>query len=281
MQDLCFSSQEEIRHAYILSSPSREFAFAQALRIAQAAVCRGHAPYPCGQCTPCIKVSSMVHPDVRVISRLTDDKGKPKQAVTVDQVREIVADAVVLPNEAPRKVYIFQEADLMNIEAQNAALKLLEEPPNGAVLLLCAINSGRLLTTVRSRCTELSFAGTAEDETAEISALSEAYLKAAASGNAFALWQFCEDNNALSFQEMTAFCTETALRLTDMLCSRRDAMGMSPSRLLSLEKLMEKCIRALKVNVNVKQVFGLIAVSSDPLSEIKRKNTRKASPHFD
>lgn len=280
MQDLCFSSQEEIRHAYILSSPSREVAFAQALRIARAAVCRGHAPYPCGECEPCRKVTKLTHPDVRVISRPADDKGKLKQAIMVDQVREIVADAVILPNEAPRKVYIFQEADLMNTEAQNAALKLLEEPPNGAVLLLCVVNSGRLLTTVRSRCTELSFAGTSEDETAEISALSEAYLKAAASGNAFALWQFCEGNNDLSFQEMTAFCTETALRLTDMLCSRRDAMGMSPSKLLSLERLMEKCIRALKVNVNVKQIFGLIAVSSDSLSEIKRKNARKSPPHY-
>lgn len=270
MQVLRFSSQEEIRHAYILSSPSREIAFAQALQIAQAAVCRGHAPFPCGECESCGKVSRLTHPDVRVISRLADDKGKPKQAIIVDQVREIVSDAVVLPNEASRKVYIFQEADLMNIEAQNAALKLLEEPPNGAVLLLCVTNSSRLLTTVRSRCIELSFAGAADEGTDSVSALSETFLKTAASGNAFALWQFCEDNNSLSFQDMTAFCTETALRLTDMLCFRRDAMGMSPERLLSLEKLMEKCIRALKVNVNVKQVFGLIAVSPNPSSQKHR-----------
>lgn len=264
MQDLSFSSQEEIRHACILSSPSREVSFAQALRIAQAAVCRGRGPFPCGVCEQCSKVSKMTHPDVWVISRLTDDKGKIKQVITVDQVREVAADAVVLPNEAPRKVYIFREADLMNPEAQNAALKLLEEPPNDAVLLLCATNSGRLLTTVRSRCTELNFSGETDDEVEEISDLSEAYLTTVASGSAWALWKFCEDNNALSFQEMTAFCTETALRLTDMLCFRRNALGMGPEKLLSLEKLMEKCIRALKVNVNVKQVFGLISVSPDP-----------------
>ena len=84
------------------------------------------------------------------VESLPDSKGNLKRDITVDQIREISADAYILPNEADRKVYIINEAEKMNLSAQNASLKLLEEPPNGAVLLLCTDNPSALLPTVRS-----------------------------------------------------------------------------------------------------------------------------------
>ena len=67
---------------------------------------------------------------------MTDDKGRPKREIMVDQVRAMAADASILPNEAERKVYVIHEAELMNESAQNAALKLLEEPPAWVVFIL-------------------------------------------------------------------------------------------------------------------------------------------------
>ncbi len=258
MHEISFERSQDIRHAYILSSPSEEVAYSQAIRIAQAAVCRGSSPFPCGNCSSCRKTFENKHPDVLIIERLSDDKGKKKKEILVSQIRDISVDVAVLPNEAPRKVYIIREAETMNEEAQNAALKLLEEAPNGALFVLCTSNPVRLLPTVRSRCIELNFSSDEDAADDEIKSLSDEYLKRVSGGNAFAVWQFCEENNSLSIQEMTAFCLCTAQTLTDMLCLRESSLGMSVAKMLSLEQLMEKCLNYLKVNVNVKQVFGLL-----------------------
>ena len=129
MPELHFASRDQIRHAYILSSADGDTAFSEALEIARAAVCRGLPPLPCGCCTACRKAAEGIHPDVRIVTR-SEENGKKKQKILVDQVREISADAAVLPNEASRKVYVIREADTMNEEAQNAALKLLENMPD-------------------------------------------------------------------------------------------------------------------------------------------------------
>ena len=105
---------------------------------------------PCGECTPCKKVLRGIHPDVQVFSG--PGEGKP---ITVDQIRQLRADAYVRPNEGERKVYWLEGADRMNPSAQNAMLKLLEEGPPYAAFLLLAENSGGVLQTICSRCEEL------------------------------------------------------------------------------------------------------------------------------
>ena len=85
-----------------------------------------------------------IHPDVALVERAADKSGKLRREITVDQIRALAVDAAVLPNEADGKVYIFPEADTMNIAAQNAFLKLLEEPPKGVMFLLCAESREKL-----------------------------------------------------------------------------------------------------------------------------------------
>ena len=82
------------------------------------------------------------------IERRTDDKGKQKREIAVDQIRQMVFDAVARPQTAEHKVYVVRDAQLMNTAAQNAALKLLEEPPASAAFILCAANTAMLLPTV-------------------------------------------------------------------------------------------------------------------------------------
>lgn len=263
---ITFDSPDKVGQAYIISSSSPETAFAAAREIAMAAVCRSPGRVPCGTCYACSKVLKNSHPDVRVIERLTDDKGKPKKFLTVDQIREVSADAIVLPNESSRKAYIFREGDCLNTEAQNAALKLLEEPPKGVTLLICVTNPAVLLPTVRSRCAELNFHAEGSTDVSAQDAAAEQYLELAAAGNALKLWEWCEENNELSVAEMTQFAQCVAEKLTDMLCGKRDAMGLSPERLFALEKLMERVLTYLNVNTGVKQLFGLLEVRTIPLS---------------
>ena len=262
MTELTFDSADQIRHAYILSSPDPELVLSKAKRIAQAAVCRGSGKKPCQRCSACRKVEQGNHPDVRIIERLLDEKGRQKREITVNQVREVSADAIVLPNESTHKVYIFKDAWAMNTEAQNAALKLLEEPPAGVTLILCVQTPTSLLTTVRSRCTELSFSGESEKSEDTAEQLAGEYLEVLSGRNALSLWKWCEASNDISVAEMTEFVRTSAEKFTDMLCGRSDPRGLSQEALFQLVELMERCLDYLAVNGNVKMLFGLISVET-------------------
>ena len=112
---------------------------------------------PCGHCGPCKKVFSGIHPDVAVISGPA--QGKP---ITVDQVRQLRADAYIRPNEGRRKVYVFPDCALLTEQDQNVLLKVVEEGPPYAAFLFCAENAAVVLQTLRSRCVELKLHPAAE-----------------------------------------------------------------------------------------------------------------------
>ena len=96
------------------------------------------------------------HPD---FISVTD---KEHKNVAVKIVREIRDDMFVMPNEADKKIYLFPQE--LGIEGQNALLKVLEEPPAYAVAILLADNPEKMLTTVRSRCTELNLQALSHQE---------------------------------------------------------------------------------------------------------------------
>ena len=168
-------------HAYILSGPG-EATSARAREMAAAALCEGSGPKPCRACRHCRKVFQGpfpgIHPDVTVVERELNASGDPKQEIMVDQIRTLVRESQILPNEADARVYILPEADRMNLQAQNAFLKLLEEPPAFDRFLLCAENPERLLETVRSRCGEIRLGGAAPGPDRQTALRAEGYLDA-------------------------------------------------------------------------------------------------------
>ncbi len=262
MAELKFGDASRLSHAYIVTAASPEEALGAARRIAAAAVCQRKHDVPCGECRACRKALSDIHPDVTRVSRLTDDKGHTKRGIGVDQIRAVIADAYVLPNEAERKVYIVSEADTMNVPAQNAALKLLEEPPKGVIFLLCTTNARKLLPTVRSRCAEINLGGDEADADDETERLAEAFISAAASGDRAKLFAWCAKNETMDSRTATEFF-ECARELTvDMLCMRRDAQGMSRGELMRLSSLISRCLEYLGVNTGVKHIFGLLAADA-------------------
>ncbi len=253
-----FSQQAAGRmaHAYIISSPDQAQAQRRASEMAAAALCTSADLRPCGQCRDCRKVAAGIHPDVITVGRLPGGDSVKKE-IGVEQIRGVSADAVILPNEGRRKVYIIREADTMNLYAQNAALKLLEESPAQAMFLLCVSNPDRLLPTVRSRCAEVNLnADAAGDE--ESVRLAEEYLAAAAAGPA-ELYAWCAANDGLDQSSALAFLNSAAEVDADMLCLRRDSLGMAPPLLLELAGLIRRCLAYLGSNVSVKLIFGLLA----------------------
>lgn len=260
MPQIQFSQARRFSHAYIVSAAAMEDALTEAKRIAAAAVCSGSGAPPCGKCRDCRKADSGTHPDITVIRRLEDDKGRLKKEISVDQIRDVIRSAYIAPNEADRKVFIIEDADLMNSSAQNAALKLLEEPPRGVILLLCVRNVGQLLPTVRSRCVQTGLNGEAEEEDAELSKLAAEYLRLVSAGDRVGLCTWCGQKEDMDIRRMTAFINAAKEYIIRQLCEGRGRMPAD--RMMRLVSLMDMCSDRLQVNVGVKHILGLLAVNS-------------------
>lgn len=116
--------------------------------------CRAEGEHPCRECPQCIKVLNGYHPDIFEYSATGGAR-----SFHVDKVREIKDDVIVRPNEADYKVYILGNCQCMNESAQNAILKILEEPPSYALFILTVTAKSALLETVLSRSVVLSLEG--------------------------------------------------------------------------------------------------------------------------
>ncbi len=259
MDKLVIKPGERVSHAYIVASMSEEVRRSAAQRIAAAMLCLSDGDRPCGDCRHCRKVFSGIHPDVVNIAPAVDDKGRKRREILVDQVRFISADAQVMPNEAATKVYVIHDADLMNAAAQNALLKLLEEPPSSAAFVLCASNPALLLPTVRSRCVLIRINEDAVDDE-QAAADAQALLEAVASGSRVELLRWSVSSEGMDTRRAAAMINAARGRLADILRGK-STPKLSPGQCAALDELLQKCSAMLRLNTGVKHVFGLIAVS--------------------
>ncbi len=108
---------------------------------------------PCGVCSSCRLLAAESHPDF-IVTEVPEDKN----SIGIELVREqIIKEAYIRPFHAKRKVFIIKNSEQMTQEAQNALLKILEEPPAYAVFVLLSEAEDQLLQPVLSRCLKLRF----------------------------------------------------------------------------------------------------------------------------
>lgn len=142
-------SADAVSHAYILNGDRGSGKKMLANLFAMSLQCQNRQEDgdACGKCQSCKQAVSGNHPD---IIRVTHEK---PNTISVDDIREQVNnDIVIKPYSSKYKIYIIPEADLMTVQAQNALLKTIEEPPEYAVIMLLTENAETLLPTIRSRC---------------------------------------------------------------------------------------------------------------------------------
>lgn len=141
----------KVSHAYILNGEKGSGKKTIARIFAQALQCQEEGKRPCGDCHSCRQAQSGNHPD---IIEVTHDK---PNSISVDDIREqVVEDVFVRPYSGPYKIYIVNDAEKMTVQAQNALLKTIEEPPAYVVIILLTTNASSLLPTILSRCVVLN-----------------------------------------------------------------------------------------------------------------------------
>jgi len=178
-------ARERLPHAIILAGPQGAGKYTLALMLAKAINClepvvNDGLPDFCGHCSNCIRIAQsedlesrfaeavearenlretdkketrlfiQTHPDVLVIP-----PDPPQMMIKVDQVRRVIETIYYRPGDAKERVYIFTDSAFMK-EAANSLLKVLEEPPDFATIILLTENPGELLPTIRSRAMTFS-----------------------------------------------------------------------------------------------------------------------------
>ncbi len=146
-------TEGRLAHAYILEGAEGTGKHTIAKAIAAAIACERRndpdVPFPCRACASCRKVLTGNSVDVIYINR------GEKATLGVDAIRDLKSDVCIAPNDISAKIYIIEDAHLMTVQAQNALLLTLEEPPEYVLFLLLCESTAQLLETVRSRAPTL------------------------------------------------------------------------------------------------------------------------------
>ncbi len=154
-------------HTYIIDGESGIGKLDFAYFCAMAMLCT-EKNKPCGYCDSCRKISQQGHPDVTVVGR--------EKTASVDDVRRLIMKASLKPNDSDKQIFIICNAGRMREEAQNALLKIIEEPPETVAVFLLTESRSSLLPTVLSRGQRIHLDGMRDDDVAEV--LREKYPQA-------------------------------------------------------------------------------------------------------
>lgn len=269
---------ERLPQALLIEGPQEGATREIAMAIARAVVCRSGANAPCEKCPACLKSAAGVHPDIYILDR-------PEADVRVDDIRELRADAHVLPNESDRKAFVIFNAENMNHYAQNALLKTLEEPPARAVFILTAENRALLLQTVLSRVIVFSIPpkpGPADErENRPIRAAAGEYVQALASGSRLDIFEKLilldgkPRETMQEFLEAVCFFIRNAVFLKAGLLSEVPAVfqkgaqalsgAFSANQLLEAFGFFSAATEDCRKNAGVASLIGLAAAYGDKL----------------
>lgn len=138
-----------VSHAIIISGDDSQTKDQVVLKLSEYFTCKS-SQKPCNNCNICNKTNKGINLDVYTL-----DNGDKN--ISVDEIRKIRKEAFIPPVESDKKVYIIKNAQNMNLNAANACLKILEEPPSHVCFILCVDDESVLLDTILSRCVVYRF----------------------------------------------------------------------------------------------------------------------------
>lgn len=140
----------KVSHAYIFTGEKGTGKHRLASAFAETLQCDDPQNRPCGECHSCRQALSGNHPDIIYVTH-----EKPSSIGVEDIRSQLTGEILIRPYNGKYKIYIIPDAEKMTVQAQNAILKTIEEPPEYAVIILLTSNEQALLETIRSRCVTL------------------------------------------------------------------------------------------------------------------------------
>jgi DNA polymerase-3 subunit delta' len=241
----------KMAHAYIFAGPEGVGKFKTAREWAKMLLCESRVTEDefadsCSHCDSCRLFEAGSHADFHHIYKelrefTRDGKGKPPPVdLPIDVIREFLIDKVSnRPTLSERKVFVVSEAEKMNIESQNALLKVLEEPPEYCTIILLCTRVEKLLPTTKSRCQTIRFGPVAEERIIEklkemgIKEKQAQYWARLAQGS---LGQACQWAR-LELADANLYETKKRLLSSLSTCRYADALGLAGWLLDEIKKI--------------------------------------------
>lgn len=185
---------------YLFSGPEGIGKKLTAQTLAKALNCLNKEDDSCDTCRPCLKIESGQHPDVHLIDAGDSD------ALKIEYIRDLKKEANLRAYEAKKKVFIINDAHNLTAEAQNALLKITEEPPRDTVIILVTSKPSLLFKTILSRCKVIRFFPLERQRLEEI--LKQDYALSITLAHYFAYLSEGRLGTALRFKETPDFLRE-------------------------------------------------------------------------
>ncbi len=137
--------------SYLFLGPEGTGKYFAAKTLAKAVNCLNKEMDACEECSSCLKINKLQHPDIFILAHEDDSE------IKIDEIRSMQREISLRPYEAKRKVFIINNAHKLNSEASNALLKTLEEPPKHSLIILVTHSPNLLFKTIVSRCKPVKF----------------------------------------------------------------------------------------------------------------------------
>ena len=140
------ATKKTIPHAILLESDNKDVCLEVAVSVAKILMCQSRHNVPCNNCESCKKVACNAHPDVEFINPVNSQK-----TIGIDAIRNLKKSSYIAPNESNYKIYVFPDSSIITPQAQNAFLKILEEPPKSVIFIMICSSRLQLISTITSR----------------------------------------------------------------------------------------------------------------------------------
>lgn len=248
----------KLSHAIMIDGGDEAQRSAIAGDTAKLLVCSGDYS-PCNKCPDCVKADAHSHPDI-----MTYSGGTTPSSFKVEYVRDLRQNASILPNEADRKVFILERVETMSVAAQNALLKILEEPPQFVCFVLTCSSHSSMLDTIMSRVTLYSCADSDAVQDEELWGkahdLAMDVLRTVSNHNELQLLKlsvaFDKDKDLFKYccKELIRIASDALIqKITDRTSSSdaEEISGILPKEiLLSVISIANETIDAMQKNIN-------------------------------
>lgn len=199
---------ERLAHAYLFVGPSGVGKKRTALALAQALLCPEQAGTGCETCATCRAVADGAHPDLSLVAPQAG-----RATLGIDQVRELQHFLSLQSARGNRKIGVIEDAQVLTPQAQSSLLKIVEEPPGSALLILLSVSAASLSRPLLSRCQQVRFAALPPATVEQL--LVQQHALPAAEAHALALYSRGSIGRALSLD--AGVFTEERRHLLDAL----------------------------------------------------------------